>query len=129
MNRVGSFRWRLQVLLGAARMAFGPRPIGVLIPQPPQSFWQRLRHVLKPSPPPPPPRPFTPPPWFGEPDSELGIAVPARHVLVSTSDVAVGLIDCVAYSTGFKFSLVIRTKNEMDVRAIGFAGPPWVERR
>jgi hypothetical protein len=41
----------------------------------------------------------------------------------------VGLIDCVAYSTGFKFSLVVRTKMEMDARAMGFSGPPWVEPR
>lgn len=126
MHRGGTLRWRLGILWGSVRVAFGAHPrVWLAYRQLPEPLWQRVRHLFKPPPPSPPPRPYTPPPWSGEPDFELGVAVPARRVLVSNPDIAVALIDCVAYSTGFKFSLVVRTKAELNPRAMGFSPTPY----
>jgi hypothetical protein len=84
---------------------------------------QRIRRLFKPAPAPPPYRRFTPPPWFTEPESELGVAVPVREVLVSKPEVVVALIDCVAYTTGFKFSIAMRTRGDLNPTAMGFPGP------
>ena len=58
-----------------------------------------------------------------EPESELGVAVPARAVLVSKPEVVVALVDCVAYTTGFKFSIAMRTKSDLNPTAMGFPSP------
>ena len=60
-----------------------------------------------------------------EPEAELGVAVPVRQILVSKPDVAAALLDCVAYSTGFKFSIALRTKNEITPEAMGFPMRPF----
>ncbi|HEY1456509.1 MAG TPA: hypothetical protein VGG31_08415 [Candidatus Dormibacteraeota bacterium] len=53
-----------------------------------------------------------------------------REVLASDAGVVIALIDCVAYSTGFMFTIALRTKDEIDAREMGF-GPPFAggERR
>lgn len=68
-------------------------------------------------------RPPPQPPWFGPPDSELGVAVPLRTMLVSRPRVVVAVVDCVAYSSGFRFGVSIRSKDDIDHRSLGF-GPP-----
>jgi hypothetical protein len=60
-----------------------------------------------PSDPPPRPEPRRRPPWVGPPENELGASVPSRFVLARTADLAIGLGDVVAYSTGFAFRLVV----------------------
>ena len=61
--------------------------------------------------------------WLQPPESELGVAVPLREVLASDAGVVIALIDCVAYSTGFMFTIALRAKDEIDAREMGF-GPP-----
>jgi hypothetical protein len=63
-----------------------------------------------------------------EPESELGVAVPVRKVLVFKPEVVVALVDCVAYTTGFKFSIAMRTKGDVSPTAMGFPGP-YMQRR
>jgi hypothetical protein len=58
------------------------------------------------------------------PDDELGVAVPLRAVLASDSNCVVGLIDCVAFSTGFEFSITARTRKETRPEDMGFGPPP-----
>jgi hypothetical protein len=62
-------------------------------------------------PPPPPPERKPPgrrPPWFGPPENEIGAAVPLRLLLARTEELAVALVDAVAYTTGFTLRLAIR---------------------
>jgi len=65
-----------------------------------------------------------PPPWVQPPESELGVAVPVREVLASHAGVVIGLIDCVAYSTGFEFSIAVRSNQDLDSAELGFGPPP-----
>jgi hypothetical protein len=65
-----------------------------------------------------------PPPWTQPPESELGVAVPLREVLASDPGVVIGLIDCVAYSTGFEFSISVRSRRDLDSTEMGFGPPP-----
>jgi hypothetical protein len=65
-----------------------------------------------------------PPPWVQPPESELGVAVPLREVLASDEGVVIGLIDCVAYSTGFEFRIAVRSKRDLDSAEMGFGPPP-----
>lgn len=63
-------------------------------------------------PPPPPPGPPEPPevvdrPWWQAPRNELGVSTGLRLELARTEDLAVALIDAVAYSTGLAFTLVV----------------------
>jgi hypothetical protein len=63
-------------------------------------------------PPPPPPEPPVPPriverPWWQAPRNELGVSTALRVTLARTEDVAVALLDAVAYSTGLSFTLVV----------------------
>jgi hypothetical protein len=58
------------------------------------------------------------------PDDELGVAVPLRAVLASDANCVIGLIDCVAFSTGFEFSISARTKKEIRPEDMGFGPPP-----
>jgi hypothetical protein len=77
--------------------------------------------------PPPLPADFKPPPlppWFGAPESELGEALPLRAVLASDEGVAVALVSCVAYSTGFEFAIAVRSKDDIDAHDVGFGPPP-----
>jgi hypothetical protein len=37
------------------------------------------------------------------------------------------MIDCVAYSTGFRFSLAMRSKHDIDAHAMGLPGPPFTD--
>jgi hypothetical protein len=64
-----------------------------------------------------------PPPWLQPPESELGVAVLLREVLVSDPGVVIALIDCVAFSTGFEFSIAVRSKEDIDPRQMGFGMP------
>jgi hypothetical protein len=64
-----------------------------------------------------------PPPWTHPPEDELGVAVPVRAILESDWQFVVGLIDCVAFSTGFEFTITVRTRREMRPEDMGF-GPP-----
>jgi hypothetical protein len=62
---------------------------------------------------PPPERPEPPPPrrhppWFAPPENEFGVSVPIRLVLARTDDLALGLGNVVAYSTGFSLRLALR---------------------
>jgi hypothetical protein len=66
---------------------------------------------------------FGPPPWLQPPESELGVAVPLREVLASDAGVVIALIDCVAFSTGFEFSIAVRSKEDLDPRQMGFGMP------
>ncbi len=64
---------------------------------------------------PPPPPPERPPPrrhapWVGPPENELGTAVATRVVLAQTEELAIAVIDLVAYSTGFAVRLALRIK-------------------
>ena len=90
---------------------------------PPEPVWRRFWQVFKP----PAPRPQMvrpgPPPWSQPPESELGVAVPLREVLVSDTGVVIALIDCVAFSTGFEFAIAVRSREELDSQQMGF-GPP-----
>ena len=94
--------------------------MAVLTPGP---IWRRFWYVFKPPPPPPPTLHPGPPPWLQPPESELGVAVPMREILASDAGVVIALIDCVAYSTGFEFTIALRTKDQIDAREMGF-GPP-----
>jgi hypothetical protein len=68
---------------------------------PPTSFFE---------PPPPPERrpPHRPPPWHAPPENELGAAVPIRLLLARTDELALALLDVVAYTTGFSMRLALR---------------------
>jgi hypothetical protein len=63
----------------------------------------------------PPPRrepepDHTQPPWLGPPENELGVPVPLRMQLARTDDVAVGLLDVTAFSTGLTFRMEVRLR-------------------
>jgi hypothetical protein len=69
-----------------------------------------------------PPRP----PWSGPPESELGVAVPVRTVIAATAKLVVALTDCAAYTSGFEFTIAVRSQDDMSPHALGFGpGPPW----
>ncbi len=62
-------------------------------------------------PPPPPPErqePRPQPPWLAPPENEFGVSVPIRLVLARTDELALALVDVVAYSTGFALRLALR---------------------
>jgi hypothetical protein len=60
--------------------------------------------------PPPPPEPpdegFERKPWFGAPRNELGVSTGLRLALARTDEVAVALVDVVAFTTGVSLNLV-----------------------
>ena len=58
------------------------------------------------------------------PQDELGVAVPLRLVLAAGPSFVVGLIDCVAFSNGFEFTITARTKRDIRPQEIGFGPPP-----
>jgi hypothetical protein len=124
-----NFWWRLRSLFGATLAGFGwtgYRPVMQLRPYPPPPWWRQIWHAFRPPPAPllPPDfKPPPPPPWFGPPESELGVAVPLRAVLVSEPAFAIALVNCVAFSTGFEFGIAVRSREEIDHRIMGF-GPP-----
>src|ERR1700693_3475310 len=75
---------------------------------PPDPCWRRWWHLL--TPPHPPPAdlaPPAPPPWAGPPESEIGLAVPMRTVLLSLPRLVIALTDCVAYSNGFTLGIAV----------------------
>ena len=63
---------------------------------------------------PPPPRDPEPvyqePAWLGPPANELGVPVALRAVLARTDDVALALLDVVAFSNGLQFSMDVRLR-------------------
>jgi hypothetical protein len=64
---------------------------------------------FEPSPPPPErPPPGRQPPWLSPPENEIGVSVPLRVVLARNDELAVALVDVVAYSTGFALRLALR---------------------
>ncbi len=68
-------------------------------------------------PPPPPPErppPHRPPSWHGPPENELGSTVPIRLLLARNDELALALLDLVAYSTGFALKLVLRFRPGAD---------------
>ena len=66
-------------------------------------------------PPPPPQRPepegHRRPAWLGPPDNELGVAVPTRLELVRTENLALAVLDLVAFSNGCIFDVAIRRRH------------------
>ena len=131
MDRVGSLRWRLRSLWFATLAGFGvhrtsrawSRYTGYAV-QVPGPFWRRWWLMLKPPPAPPPGGvPTGPPPWAGPPESELGVAVPLRTVLVRQPGVVIALTECVAFSNGFNLGIAVRSQAQLDHRGLGF-GPP-----
>lgn len=121
-----NFWWRLRSLWGATLAGFGWRRRSVASlaysAYPPEPPWRRLWHVFRPAAPQPPVPPWTPPPWSGPPESELGVAVPLRKILVSDPGVVIALIDCVAFSNGFEFALAVRAREDISGEEMGF-GP------
>lgn len=117
--------WRLRSLWGATLAGFGwtsNRSVISYAQKPPRRrFW----HIFRPPPPRPDFQPLTQPSWVGPPESEIGVAVPMREVLASDPGVVIALIDCVAFSNGFEFGIAVRTKEEIDSRAMGFGPPPF----
>src|ERR1700680_3772862 len=115
-----TFWWRLRSMVGATLAGFGWRRSRYstlrLVRVPPRPWWWRLRHPFSPPMPPPLPADFKPPPmppWFGAPESELGEALPLRAVLASDVGVAVALVSCVVFSTGFGFGIAGGRKGDM----------------
>jgi hypothetical protein len=47
--------------------------------------------------------------------------------MISQPSVVVALVDCVAFSTGFKIGVAIRSKDEIDHRSLGFGSPMETE--
>jgi hypothetical protein len=116
---------RLRSLFGATLASLGLRrypAIAVFTRHEP--WWRRVRHVLGPEPPSPPIAYTGPPPWVQPPESELGVAVPVREALASDAEIVIGLIDCVAYSTGLEFSIAVRSKKDLDSADLGLEPPP-----
>ena len=61
-------------------------------------------------PPPPPELPehtFERQPWWGAPTNELGVSTGLRLVLARTDDIAIALIDAIAFSAGVEFTLAV----------------------
>src|SRR5438093_1608772 len=58
------------------------------------------------------------------PDGEFGVAVGARVVLVSEERFAIALVDCVAYSSGFEFTISYRSRDDLGRELLGFGLPP-----
>jgi hypothetical protein len=66
------------------------------------------------APPPPLPEPPEQPPrhpWTGPPENELGEATPLRAVLVKRADLAIALVELVAYSRGIGGRFIIRRRD------------------
>jgi hypothetical protein len=127
MDRVGGLVWRMRSLWFATLAGFGIRPrrsavyTNVRVPGP---FWRRWRYMFRPPPPLPADYAAPPlPPWAGPPESELGVAVPARTVLASQPSLVIALTECVAYSNGFTVAIAVRSRHSLDYRSMGF-GPP-----
>jgi hypothetical protein len=64
---------------------------------------------------PPPPLPEPPeehrqPAWVAPPENELGVAVPLRRVLFRSDEIAIAVLDIVAYSTGIELQVAIRRR-------------------
>lgn len=53
------------------------------------------------------------------------MAVPIQEILASDSDTAIGLIDCIAFSTGFEFAIAVRAREEIDPKQMGFGRPDF----
>jgi hypothetical protein len=120
-----TFWWRLRSSLYATLAGFGWRrypAYAVLTRREP--WWRRVWRVFQPEPAPPQTTYSGPPPWVQPPESEIGVAVPLREVLASNEGLVIGLIDCVAYSTGFEFSIAVRSKRDLDSGEMGFGPPP-----
>lgn len=68
---------------------------------------------------PPPPREAEPdyaqPAWLGPPANELGVPVPLRVLLARTEDVAIGLLDVAAFSTGLMFRMEVRLREHEEL--------------
>jgi hypothetical protein len=58
----------------------------------------------------PEPDEFDEPEWFGPPRNELGASIPLRFVLARTPDLAIGIIEATAYTSGFEVKLVRRSR-------------------
>ena len=63
------------------------------------------------------------PAWL-PPDDELGVAVGTRLVLISEERFAATLVDCVAYSSGFEFTISYRSHDDIGREVLGFGLPP-----
>jgi len=121
-----TFWWRVRSLFGATLAGLGwrrPSQGIAYVSIPPRPWWRHLWHKFKLAPPPIPFEAPPPPPFSGQPDSELGVAVPMRVVLASDPTVVIALTDCAAYSNGFEFSVAVRSREDLDSRLLGF-GPP-----
>lgn len=67
-----------------------------------------------PPPPPEPPEEHRQPAWIGPPENELGVAVPARHVLFRSGDLVIALLGLVVFSNGIELQVVIRRRELPD---------------
>lgn len=69
-------------------------------------------------PPPPPPEPpeeaLEQKPWWGAPHNEIGVSTGLRLVLARTDDVAVAVIDAVAFSIGLNFTVAVLRRTPSD---------------
>jgi hypothetical protein len=64
------------------------------------------------------------PPWIEAPLDELGVGAPTRTVLLAQERLAIGLVDCVAFSTGFEFTISLRSRDDIEQSRMGFGLPP-----
>jgi hypothetical protein len=114
---------RLRWFLATLGVRVGGRSMMFLSRYPPEPLWRRLAYVVKPPAPSAPTEDPGAPPWLQPRASELGVTVPLREILASDSELVIALIDCVAFSTGFEFTIAVRSKEEIDSAQMGF-GPP-----
>jgi len=117
VNQISRLRWWWQSVWGATMAGLGFRRSAV---------FGRGRAVgyrwARPGPPPDLSK-VQRPTWL-PPDGELGVAVGTRVVLVSEERFAIALVDCVAYSSGFEFTISYRSQDDIGREVLGFGLPP-----
>ena len=117
VNRIPRLRWWWQSVWGATMAGLGFRRSAV---------FGRGRAVGYPwaRPGPPPDLSKVQRPAWLPPDGELGVAVGTRVVLVSEERFAMALVDCVAYSSGFEFTISYRSRDDLGREVLGFGLRP-----
>ncbi len=115
MNRMSRLVWWWRSAWGATLAAFGRQPRSRITYR-----WSR--------PGPPPDLSRVPRPVWLPPDDELGVATGIRTSLAANEAAALGLLDCVAYSTGFEFTIAYRSRDEIPRELLGAGPPPSPER-
>ncbi|HKW71272.1 MAG TPA: hypothetical protein VJQ08_00430 [Candidatus Dormibacteraeota bacterium] len=115
MNRVSRLRWWWRSVWGATLAGLGSR-----------SARSRTISYRWNRPGPPPDLSKIPRPAWLVPDNEIGVATGLRAVLVSDERHVLALIDCVAYSNGFEFTMSYRSRDKIphELLRIGVAPSP-----